>query len=152
MRLPGKETKQCYSLPICHRMRHGVRQTNKPVLALTYYLSWDETWWMRLLGKEIEQCHSLAICHRMRHGMRQSNVTDLLLVMGWDMIDETSWHKYKVVSLTACWSWNDTLWDSSSCEWFVLSPSPTVDQGMRNDGVSASGTEKMLCYSLSVYE
>ena len=48
MKLPGKEIKQCHSLPVGHEM------------------SWISQL-MRLAGREIKQCHSLPVGHGMRH-------------------------------------------------------------------------------------
>ena len=40
--------------------------------------------------------------------------------MGWDMIDETAWQRNKAVSLTLCWSWDET--------WLMRMPGKEIQQ------------------------
>ena len=44
----------------------------------------------------------------------------MLLVMRWDMIDENAWKKNKAVSLTPCWSWDET--------WLMRLPGKEIKQ------------------------
>ena len=73
-------------------------QRNKAT-SLTRCRSQDETRSMRLPGKEIKQCHSHAVgwdetwllrCLAKTSG---SLTHSLLIIMGWDMIDETNWQR-----------------------------------------------------------
>ena len=125
-------------------------------VSLTACWSWDETWLMRLPGKEIKQCHSQPVGHRIRHhwwdslAPKYSSVTHSLLVMGWDMIDETPWQRNKSSELlTACWSWDAKTW------WDFLWWNYAVDthplSAMRWNMMRLPGTEQMWCYSLSIY-
>ena len=68
-------------------MRHN--WWDDKAVPLTPCLSWDETQLMRLPGK------------------RLSSVPHILLVMGWDIIDETRNTAYSV-PLTFCCSWDET--------------------------------------------
>ena len=40
--------------------------------------------------------------------------------MGWDMIDESAWQRNKAVSLTYCWSWDET--------WLMRVPGKEIKQ------------------------
>ena len=94
MRLPGKEIKQCHSLPVGHGMRHDwwdCWQRNKAV-SLTCCWSWDETWLMRLPGKEIKQW-----------------ATHCLLVMGYKDMMGLPPSEAIMLSLTHCQPWWDCL-------------------------------------------
>ena len=140
MGLPGKEIKQCHSLPIGYGMKHDETawQRNKAV-SLTFCWSWDETWLMRFPCTDIKQCHPLSVGYRMKHNWwdclekKYSSVTHSLLVMGWNMIDETAWQRNKAVSLTYCWPWDET--------WLMWLPGKEIQQchslpighGMKHD-------------------
>ena len=101
------------------------RQRHQAV-SLTTCGSWDETWLVRLPGKEIKQCHSLSDGHRMRHdwwdtlAKKYSSVTHSLLVMGWDMIDETPWQRNKAVSYSLPVDHGMPRHDGTSCEGIML--------------------------------
>ena len=147
MRLPGIRIKQCHSQAVCHGMRHEWWDCNQAV-SLTgcgHGMRWHE-WWDCIC----KQHHSQAVGHGTRHGWWESSVTHILLVMGWEMIDETAikqcyslpvghgmrrdwWDHNKAVSLTPCWSWDET--------WLMRLPGKEIKQchslpvghGMRHD-------------------
>jgi hypothetical protein len=78
----------CDSLTVVHRLRGNETVIVKKIHK-TYNLlnrSWD--------GEVV--------------GKAKSSVTHFLLVMGWNMIDETAWERSRAVSLTCCWSWDET--------------------------------------------
>ena len=88
-------------------------QTND-AMSLTCCWSWDAMWLMRMPDKERKQCRSLAVSHGMQHNWweclanKSSCVTHKLLVMGCNTVDETMWQTNETVSLTTCWSWDET--------------------------------------------
>ena len=160
--IDGKEIKQCHSQTVDHGMKHDwwdclikksssvthfllvmrwnmigetAWQRNKAV-SLTPYWSWNETWLMRLPGKEIKLCHSLPVSHVMKHDWWNHlarSVTHSLFVMGWNMIAEIAWQRNKAVSLTSCWSWDETWLMKLPGKEIKLSHSQAVGHGMRHD-------------------
>ena len=128
MRQPGKEIKQCHSLPVGHgwnMIDQTAWQRNNPV-SPTACLSWNETWLMRLPGKELKWCHSHSVGHGMKHdwwdclAKKWSNVAHNLLVMG---LMRLSGKEIK------------------QCH------SHTVDHGMKHD---LAGKEIKQCHALTV--
>ena len=127
MRLLRKDSSVTHSLLVMrwNMIDHTAWQRNK-ALSHTCYLSlygvqlmrlsgkeyrvsltacWDKMWLMRLSGKETKYCHSLPVGHGRRHdrwdclAKKQSSVTYSLLVMGWDMIDETAWQCHSLAEV-----------------------------------------------------
>ena len=100
-------------------------QGNK-ALSLTCCWSWDEAWWMRVPCKELKKCHSQTVGHGMRYDRwecltkKYRCVTHFLLVMIWDMIDESAWQRHKAASLTYCWSWDE--------RWLMVVPGTQIKQ------------------------
>ena len=154
----GWQRSEAVSLTRCCSLDETAWQRNKAV-SLTSCWSWDETWLMRLPGKETKQCHSHSVGHGIRHdwsdclAKNKNTITNILLIMRWDMIDATAqqrnkavlltycwlldeaWlmrlSRYKAVSLTYCWWWK--MWLNETAKEIRQCHSHSVGQGMRHE-------------------
>ena len=110
-------------------------QRNKAVW-LTFCWSWDETWLMRLPDRQLKQYHLLTVGHVMKHdwwNCLARSVTHSLFGMWWNIIDEIAWQRNTAVSLTPCWSWDETWLMRLPGKEIKLCHSQPVGHDMKHD-------------------
>ena len=88
-----------HSLPVCDMKRSDWHRSH--VTHWLFIIGWEA---MKLLGIKT---YNLWSWDDEVTAKKYSSVTHILLVMGWDINDETAWEGNHAVSLTCCWSWDE---------------------------------------------